>query len=332
MGVLPTEPVRRRFRRPPWPLGTRAWRRHRWLLWAVLLPLVFVGTLRVSLWAGLELEPYDRATVWASGTPQALDLLGLYVANHGIFAQGHRTLAGPSGRPPRGCETAEAFSFSRLRDYELQAAASELRALAQKAGARPCGGNEFVFDDHPGVFSTRALPDVLPQIAWLAAVPLLAVLLVAWGLSERLKLPVHRDARPCSSAALARGLLTGLVLGAASVALQFVLRDPGMPPSDGISAPAGLATWGLLLLVFPFLHELSFRAWAQSLAARTLGRRGAIAFTTLLALALFQAPLASWPGMIATSVGLGWLYDQSQSLPACVLAQAILVAMGLCLA
>lgn len=330
MGTLPTEPTRRRFRRPPWPLGTRAWRRGRWLLWATLLPLVLIGTLRFSLWAGLELEPYDRAILWAVGSPQALDSLDVHVSSHGIFAHGHRASQGEFGRAPRGCESAVAYSFSRLRDYELPAAASELRSLANKAGARPCGGMQFVFDDHPGVFSRGALPDVLAQIAWLAAVPLLAVLLVHWGLADRLKLSA--PAGSWSANALVRGLLLGTLLGAASAALRgawFAGDSSGILAKSGV--PGGLATWALLLVLLPFVHELSFRAWAQSLATRTLGSAGAIAFTTALVLAAHQGRPADWPGMIAQSLALGWLYDRTQSLPACVLAQSAIVAVGMLL-
>lgn len=331
MGTTPAAPDRPRFRRPPWPFGTRAWRRGRWLLWAILLPLVFVSSLRLSTWAALELEPYDRAVLWATGTAPSLDYFETLVLDHGIFAHGQRTTPGSPDAAPRGCDAASGFSFDRLRSYELQAAASELQALASKAGARPCGGMHFVFNDHPGVFASERTLDVLPQVAWLAAVPLLAVLLFVWGLSERLKL-ARTASTSWSPATLRNAVLVGAALGLVSVAWQRVIAESAGAYAAGSSShPRGAATWMLLVILLPFLHELSFRAWAQSLAARVLGVYGGVAFATLLALVLFQSRPVDWPGLIVASIALGWLYHRTQSLPACVLAQATCVAIGLLL-
>lgn len=326
--MTPAAPDRPRFRRPPWPFGTRAWRRGRWLLWATLLPLVFVSTLRLSTWAALELEPYDRAVLWANGTEASLANLEALVSKHGIFPHGLRLLPQSPDAAPRGCDSASGFSFERLRNYELAAAGSELKAMARKAGARPCGGLTFVFNDHPGVFASGMVLDVLPQVAWLAAVPMLAVLLFVWGLSERLQISTIAGVAPCARPKLATALLLGAGLGLASSGLRVVSGEGG---HHATGHPSGIATWSLLVVLLPFLHELSFRAWAQSLATRTLGPYGAIAFSSVLALALFQSRPMDWPAVVAVSVGLGWLYHRTQSLPACVLAQATCVAIGLLL-
>ncbi len=320
------------FRRPAWPFRTRAWRRVRWLLLAPLLALLLEGTARLAVHMVVDADPNDHAIVWVQGAPRALAAADAAVRAHRVLPGGRRAGARAFGESaPAACPGAEAFVFSRLHPHELQIASRELRTIAQRAGARPCGGDRYVFNDVPALGTPGALVDNLLHAAWLAGVPMLAVLVWPWGLGERLALPRTWDWAAWRAPPMLRGLACGLVLLGLLWALRGMLGVLEWPPPRSPIAevlPAGPGSALFVWLLLPFLGEVAYRGWALPLATMTLGPRLALAVPALLAAAVTQAPPQAWPGLALLHVVLGLLMQRTGSLWACVLAHA-LVAAGL---
>lgn len=321
-------PARLPFRRPPWPFRTRAWRRVRWLLLAPLLPLMMSATLELGLHMVVEADPNDHAIVWVGGSERALLATGHAVAAHAVFAHGRR--AGPrvfDEGPPAACPAgAEAFVFSRLHGHEARLAADELRALAAKAGAKACGGDMFIFDDVPALGAPGALADNLLHVAWLAGVPLLAVLLLPWGLGERLELRTPWAWSGWRPRPLGLGLAVGLGLLAVLWPLRLSLQALGwapMSPGAMTGLPAGIGSALLLFVLLPFLQEAAYRGWALPMATRTLGPRLALGVPILVAAAINPPGLHAWPTLVVTHLSLGLLLQRTGSIAPCIVANML---------
>lgn len=126
-------------------------------------------------------------------------------------------------------------------------------------------------------------------------------------------------------AAAATALLVGVNRAAFGVAATV-----GIDPVSAISPPAGLATWTTLLAVAPLFvlvvgpaEEYLFRGLLQRYIAQTFSLRGAVGWSSVLFVLVHvpavvqvspSALLVAAPVQFVVSVGLGWLYERTDTL------------------
>lgn len=146
---------------------------------------------------------------------------------------------------------------------------------------------------------------------------------------------------------------TALLVGVNRVAFGAA-ATVGIDPVASISPPPGLATWTTFLAVAPLFvlvvgpaEEYLFRGLLQRYLAQEFGLRGAVGWSSVL-FVLVHVPavvqvsppalLVAAPVQFVVSVGLGWLYERTDTLVVPALTHGLydvgafwflLVALGL---
>lgn len=306
-----------RFRRPPWPLRTRAWRRSRLLALSVLLPFAFLLCLLLAEAAIRFVEAHNRVEVWLQDAPAALETAPASLFEDPAFGKVDRLHVSENRSPPPGCRSDIGLGFRGLRDSELSIAYEVLEAAAVSAGLHPCPQPVFVFDDLPGPLDALDPAAFAVQAVLWAALPMAVLGLLFWAVMDRFGLAASLAWSRWDLPALRNGLAMGVVL---ALVLQLpAWLMPARFPSTAVSGPGLLA---LTLLLYPLLHEIAFRAWALALAMQSHGPRFALFWSTGLQV---LASISALTGVaqaqaLASGLLLGWLYLRRQSLPECVIA------------
>lgn len=316
-----------RFRRPPWPFRTRAWRRSRLLALSALLPVVLLACLVLADQGSRFVEGHGRVEVWVREAPAAVEAMSATRLHVPMFGPVERLRASGRRVPPPGCRSGIALSVRGLRDSELDMARDMLIDTAAAVGLRPCGQAVFIFDDLPGPLDSGDLGGFAFQAVLWAAIPMAVVALLFWAAMARFPLALALAWSRWDVAALRSGLAVGLGLALALELVAWLV--PASMPSSRI--PPGPGFLVLMLLLYPLLHEVAFRAWALALAMQVHGPRFALYWSTgLQMLANAGSPAAAAQALVSGLV-LGRLFLHRQALPECAIALSVCTGLRLLL-